>query len=258
MSTLRQIDISHRGLTLYGAFYPADRSPMGTAMLAHGFSGNRIGPGRLLADFARRLQAEGFAVLALDRAGHGESEGAFADVAPPDEIDQLSAMLDYAQGPSRGPVHLIGHSLGGMEAACLAARRPDDVASLHLWAPAANFAAEIRAGHIQGRSLAALDEGQAFDFNGQALGPAFRDAALDFDPFDGLERIDCPVTLHHGSDDGIVPPAVTETYLMRIPQAVRRLYPLADHGFARVDQRQLLMDTTLEAILEAARERQAA
>ncbi|WP_108258681.1 alpha/beta hydrolase [Mangrovicoccus ximenensis] len=258
MPTLRQIDISHRGLTLCGTFYPADRSPMGTVMLAHGFSGNRIGPGRLLSDFARRLQAEGFAVLAFDRAGHGESEGAFADVTVPDELAQLSEMLDYAQGPSRAPVHLVGHSLGAMELACLAAERPEDVASLHLWAPAANFADELRAGQIQGRSLAALDEGRPFDFQGQALGPAFRDTGLAFDPLDGLERIACPVSLHHGSEDAIVPPAVTETYLMRLPQAVRRLYPLADHGFARHDQREPLMAATLDAILEAARARQAA
>nr|WP_256368285.1 alpha/beta fold hydrolase [Mangrovicoccus sp. HB161399] len=231
---------------------------MGSVMLVHGFSGNRIGPGRLLSDFARRLQAEGFAVFAFDRAGHGESEGAFADISVPDEIDQLSAMLDYAQGPSRAQVHLAGHSLGAMEAACLAARRPSDIASLHLWAPAANFADEIRAGHIRGRSLAPLDAGRTFDFNGQALGAAFREAALDFDPLEGSDRISCPVTLHHGSEDAIVPPSVSETYLMRIPQAVRRLYPMADHAFAQVGQRGMLHDATLGAILGAARERQAA
>ncbi|MBE3637415.1 alpha/beta hydrolase [Mangrovicoccus algicola] len=257
MPSLRQIDLSHDGRVLRGAFHAPERSLRGTVMLAHGLARSRTEPSRLLVDLARALQAEGFAVLAFDRAGHGESDGDLAEAAIPDEIDQLSAMLDYAQGPgpARVPVHMVGHGLGAAELAVLAARRPGDVASLHLWAPAGNIAETLRDGHVEGVPLAGTGP---TDFRGQGLGGGFRAAGQGLDMLAGLNRITCPVSLHHGSEDAIVPVPVSELYLMAMPQALRRLYPLGDHDFSRLDQRRVLIASTVEAIADAAEARHAA
>lgn len=74
--------------------------------------------------------ALGAPVLALDLPGHGDSSWrADADYRPstlaPDVIRALEEWTD-------GPVVLVGHSLGGITAAAVAAARPDLVAALML------------------------------------------------------------------------------------------------------------------------------
>lgn len=73
----------------------------------------------------------GHDVLLYDQRGHGRSE------RPPTGYDRDTAVADLAallaaQGPDRGPVHLIGNSHGGALALHTALRRPDLVASLVL------------------------------------------------------------------------------------------------------------------------------
>jgi pimeloyl-ACP methyl ester carboxylesterase len=67
-------------------------------------------------------------VLALSLRGHGDSDwpGAYG-------IDVMTADVERAlDGWGRGPVDLVGHSLGGLVAMLVAARRPDQVRRLVL------------------------------------------------------------------------------------------------------------------------------
>ncbi|GAA3649492.1 alpha/beta fold hydrolase [Microbacterium marinilacus] len=72
--------------------------------------------------------AIGADTLAVDLPGHGDSSWrSDADYRPRILApDAAQALEKWAQAP----VHLVGHSLGGLTAAALAARRPDLVASL--------------------------------------------------------------------------------------------------------------------------------
>lgn len=144
----KPISLVHCGRRLRGTSYGTSDS-RACVLVAHGFTSNRIGPGRLIVDFARTLYSRGFMVLAFDRAGHGESDGDLLEVNVPDEIDQLAAMAETVEGP----IHLVGHSLGGMELATLAGRSPDKVASLTLWAAAAASADEIAQGKFSENQL---------------------------------------------------------------------------------------------------------
>lgn len=249
MSNACPIEISHRGLTLRGTRHGLQEASA-NVLVAHGFSDSRIGPGRLIVDFARALAARGLAVFAFDRAGHGESDGAFFDVNVLDEIEQLAAMAESVPGP----LHLVGHSLGGMELATLAGRAPDKVTTLTLWAPAAASADEVARGSILGKPAGRIDPDHPFDVNGQALGPAFAAGYDDYSPYVGLSAYAGPVHLHHGEADQVVPVDYSRRYARIWPQAELRLYPNADHTWSQLSPRQELMAESVRQI-EAASSR---
>ena len=77
--------------------------------------------------------ASGHAIWNVDLPGHGESDDDPGDGS----IDTLvERVFTDPAIPQTGPLHLVGHSLGGGLALAYAASRPDRVASLFLIAPA--------------------------------------------------------------------------------------------------------------------------
>ncbi|MBB5936786.1 alpha/beta fold hydrolase [Streptomyces zagrosensis] len=105
-----------------------DGPPAGTALLVPGFTASKEDFITLLAP----LSAAGFRVVAVDGRGQYESEG------PPDEAAYTPAELArdvLAQAAAVGaghPVHLLGHSLGGLIARAAVLRDPTPFASLTL------------------------------------------------------------------------------------------------------------------------------
>jgi len=112
-------------------------------------------------DLPRRLAGMGHQVLAVDLPGHGDSRAIAHSFDQ--AVDQIAAALPA------GPMHLIGHSLGGAIAARLACRLRDRVASVLLLAPAgvgprikADFTQGMLAAHTPealSRALSLLDAG---------------------------------------------------------------------------------------------------
>jgi len=105
------------GLTLHVQHWPADPAAgpaRGVAVIVHGLgehSGRYDG-------LARRLAAQGFAVVGYDQRGHGRSPGARGRIARDDSLlADLSRVIDLARKAHPGPLLLIGHSLGGLVAA---------------------------------------------------------------------------------------------------------------------------------------------
>lgn len=75
--------------------------------------------------------ASSFRVVTFDLPGHGESSGRIDD--PVAQIVDLAALVEWLE---LGPVHVHGHSGGGLVALQLAARRPELVRSLSVHEPA--------------------------------------------------------------------------------------------------------------------------
>lgn len=113
---MHDIVTTHDGLALRLSAWPAPApgTPRGTVLLVHGL-GEHAGR---YAHVAAALNAAGWAVLAYDQRGHGDSAGAQGDIAEPDSLlRDLAAVVDEARRRQPGPLVLLGHSMGGLVAA---------------------------------------------------------------------------------------------------------------------------------------------
>ena len=194
-------------------------------VMIHGFAADSFG-WRPLEEALPKDQA----LVRIDLPSHGRSPlrrvGGFADLAK-----QLVQVFDRV---AEGPVHLLGHSLGGGLALALADIRPRQVRTLSLIAPA-GLGPEIdgaalngiaRAGSVESlapwlKRLTARPDGISHDFAKAAmlarLDPALREAQQElaaalfpdgvqsFDLTAALGRIAMPTLMIWGRDDHILP-----------------------------------------------------
>ncbi|MET9360504.1 alpha/beta hydrolase [Streptomyces sp. NPDC006632] len=124
---LRSVSLS--GLTLTVRSRPGTGAGREPALYVHGLGGSSQNWSALMPLLADRLDGE-----AVDLPGFGDSP-------PPDNGDySLSAhartVIRLLESSGRGPVHLIGNSLGGAVSTRVAAVRPDLVRTLTLVSPA--------------------------------------------------------------------------------------------------------------------------
>ncbi len=96
--------------------------------------------------FTQPALAESHQVTALDLPGHG---GSTKDVGAGDLAALAGAVGAFLAALDLGPVHLVGHSLGGAIALQLALEAPERVASASLIAPA-GLGPEINAEFLEG------------------------------------------------------------------------------------------------------------
>jgi uncharacterized protein len=248
MRTQRPFETLVDDLRLRGTCYvPPGDGPFPTAVLFHGFGACRMEFSGAFVALARMLAAAGIAVVAYDRAGHGESDGEFFDTSVSCDVRHgravmaAVAQLDFVNA---GSLHLVGMSLGAVVAAVVAAESPIPVASLTLWSAAGLFVDEISAGTLQGRPLATLDTQGYFDFLGMRMGPAMRDDAVGFDLYGRAAAYAGPVLIMHGDAD-FVPVRYAERFRNTYGSASRlEVVAGADHGWAQVPHRELVIERT--------------
>ncbi|MGU3362604.1 alpha/beta fold hydrolase [Methylobacterium sp. M6A4_1b] len=108
-------------------------SARGTVVLLHGASANASEP---MADLGRRLAADGFRVVALDRPGFGWSDRLTGDAMATPRA-QAAAIAEALKALGVGPALVVGHSWAGALATALALDHPGRVAGLVLLAPVA-------------------------------------------------------------------------------------------------------------------------
>ncbi|GAA4550903.1 lysophospholipase [Pseudonocardia xishanensis] len=113
------------------AWLPAE--PRGVVLLSHGLGEHS---GRY-AHVAEALVADGWAVYALDHAGHGHSGGRRVDGGIANWVPDLDLLRLHAAARHPGlPLFLVGHSMGGLIALAYAEAHPEALAGLVLSAPA--------------------------------------------------------------------------------------------------------------------------
>lgn len=252
MLTVIPFQARAEGIRLHGAQYlPAGAGPFPTAILFHGFGASHVEFSSLFVALARRLAAAGIASIAYDRAGHGESDGDFYDTSASMDArhaHEVLAMIAGLETVDAEDLHFVGMSLGSVIASVVAAETALPLRSLTMWSTAAVFVDEIRGGTLQGRSLDTLDSEGYFDFLGMRLGPAMRDDAKTFDVYGRAAGYAGPVQLLHGTDD-FVPVPYAERYLeVYGDRAELVVVEGADHGWAQVPQRDILLSRTVAFI----------
>ncbi|MFI9581415.1 alpha/beta fold hydrolase [Streptomyces sp. NPDC052236] len=117
------------GLTLTVRARPPARAGLAPALYVHGLGGSSLNWSDLMPLLADVVDGE-----ALDLPGFGDSP-------PPDDgnyslTGHARAVIRYLDAAGRGPVHLVGNSLGGAVSTRVAAVRPDLVRTLTLVSPA--------------------------------------------------------------------------------------------------------------------------
>ncbi len=108
---------------------PTDAPDAPPALFVHGLGGSAHN----WTDLAGVLH-EHLAIEALDLPGHGRSGPAVDRRYTPGA--HAHAVIAYLEHSGRGPVHLVGNSMGGAVSILVAARRPDLVRTLTLISPA--------------------------------------------------------------------------------------------------------------------------
>jgi len=247
------LELDHSGRILRGWEHGTVRPGSPAALLVHGFSDTGSGGHGLWVPTARALVAAGIAVRSYDRLGHGVSDGDFADVRLLDEVDQVSAMIRALARDAGGPVHVVGHSLGGVEAALAAVRAPELVASLTLWSPAGAVVDDITVhDRVLGKPLPAARARGIVDIDGMGLGLGFADEVLaGVDVYGPAAAYPGPVDVLHGTADDVVPLEHGERYGRIMPGAVFTAVEGADHGWSSLELRRMLVDRLLAHVARA-------
>lgn len=146
------------------------------------------------------LREAGFAVLAVDYRGWGES----TPIVPTEDSILADARQAWAELQRRQPDArrraLFGHSMGGAVAVALAAelRHPQDLAALAVESTFTRLPDVAAAAGFWGRVGASI-------------------TTLSFDSLARIGRVTAPVTMVHGTADGLVPVALGR----RLRDAVR-------------------------------------
>lgn len=215
-------------------------------VLCHGLTATR----RSVVHGSRRLERGGFAVIAYDARGHGESDPAPDDpgYGYPELVGDLGAVIEDQAG--RAPAFLAGHSMGAHTAIAYSLRHPERVAGLIAIGPTYT-GGEGSSSYWDGLAEA-LERGGIDGFvdyigRAQEIAPPWRDSVLRFtrermerhrhleaivralrevpgsQPFDPaeLEALTVPtlvVASHDAADPGH-PYAVAAGYAERIPGA---------------------------------------
>ncbi|MDE2048140.1 MAG: alpha/beta fold hydrolase [Betaproteobacteria bacterium] len=215
-----------------------------TVLMLHGIGGGHLAFAPQLETFA----AQGYRAVAWDMPGYGHS--------PPIEPYTFKglaqccvALIEALQGTRGGALTLIGHSMGGMVAQEVVARRPDLVGRLVLSGTSPSFGKPDGAWQQQflQQRTAPLDAGQtmrelaevlvaqmvgsghlpegvrlATHCMAQVPEATYRralEALLTFDRKAMLPHITCPTLVVAGEQDRNAPPAVMRRMAESIPHA---------------------------------------
>jgi esterase len=206
----------------------------------------RSGCARNFAPLARALTPH-YRIIALDQRGHGWSD--HSDDGSRDAF--VADAAAFIESLGAGPVRLLGHSLGGVNAYQLAARRPDLVRALIVedigcrfdppppeeswplrWETLDEFLAFMRSTPIGMNrllldNLVEYEDGWGFRFSDENFRPARE--ALTGDWSDDWAAIGCPVLLMHGTTSWAVTRAEIDRMAALNPRCRVKIFDGAGH-----------------------------
>jgi len=231
-------ELSVEGQTAVASLHVPHRVPAPGVVMCHGFTGMRIEAHFLFVKAARELCAAGMNVLRLDFRGSGESDGLFEDMTIEGEIaDARAALAALRAEPTvaAGRVGLLGLSLGGLVAACAAAR-DGQVKALVLWAAVADLMEVFEQRADWEQVQAALDRDGYVERGAHRVGRGFWEDCRRLDPLAELASYPGPALVVHGSEDQAVPPTHAQRYLAALPTEDKTVHIIedADHTFTSV------------------------
>ena len=196
-------------------------------------------------------QDQGRAMLRLDYAGNGASEGRFEDGTLASWRDDALLLIDSL---TPGPVVLVGSSMGGWLALLIALARPERVAGLVGIAAAPDF---TEWGFTDADKALLATEGRIVEPTPYGDNPyvttlAFWESGQSLRLLEGEIAIDCPVRLLQGQADPDVPwrTALRIAERLRSSDVQTLLIKDGDHRLSR-DPDIALLIRTVSSLLDS-------
>lgn len=151
LDRIENVWLEHAGRRIHLDLHPSDR-PRATIVFQPGSGAH----GRFYFLLGGLLARRGYHFLAVDRPGHGLSEGERGDCTVEEAIAVAGAAIDYARARWSHPVVLMGSSLGGLLTifALLKGLRPDLAVAHNFVYPGKLVSMRLRARWIQRRRTA--------------------------------------------------------------------------------------------------------
>lgn len=234
------------GRRLSGSWHtPTTMPPWGAVVVAHGMLSSRASPKhRAMCEGA---VASGLGSLRFDFAGRGESNGSGTDLTVSGEIDDLLAALAWVRDRLRGPVAIVGSSLGGTVAVLAAARTPVD-ALVTIAAPAE---LPTRPGARWTSDSGARTDADGADESTADVPSEFFDDAVRHDPVGAARTIRCPWLVIHGAADEVVPVRHAHMFAGACSTATQKVHPDAGHRFWSRPHRRWLVRRAIGFVADA-------
>jgi hypothetical protein len=240
----------NKGEKLSGVLHTPEVGTKSAILFCHGFAGDKNGYKNKNIRVARKLCANGFAVLRFDLRGCGASDGKFVDTTISSEADDLRAAIDFVQKLGYERIGVIGGSFGGFVS--ILANDPR-VKSMVLWAPVLTLKeAFIKSGKVTQQMInEALTKGYTVykrSAGGEVeLSGEFVKEITKLEIFDIIKKISYPLMIIHGNKDQIVDYRYSEKYIRyAVGQKQLRIIPGADHDFTTDEYDQQLTEATVE------------
>ena len=204
----------------------------------------------LLQMMEEGARSEGFATLAFDFNGHGESEGRFSEMTIPNEIEDLEQVLAYAQDLRYvRNIALVGHSQGALVAAMVAGKHPEDIKAVVLLAPSSSVRDDIARGNLFGIEFNPLDPPDSLVLhNGIALGRRYLKTALRLPIFETSAKYHGSACVIQGNGDRLVPFTCGERFHQQWENSEYYELEYYDHNFTNCIFRPV--EITLEYLLK--------
>ena len=236
MQEFRQFEVE--GQRIAATLQIPEVTPAPGALMCHGFTGHRIEAHFLFVKAARALCEGGLNVLRFDFRGSGESEGPFEEMTIEGEVtDAVRALDALCAQPTvdEERVGVIGLSLGGLVAACLAGR-DERVKALVLWSAVADLKGVFSQRDAFAEADKVIAEGGVIEHGPHRLGAGFLRDCERIDPLAEVASYHGPALVVQGSADESVPLEHAEMYMEALPteDKAKHIIKGADHTFASV------------------------
>ncbi|HZG17457.1 MAG TPA: alpha/beta fold hydrolase [Candidatus Bathyarchaeia archaeon] len=234
--------IKSRGLQLSAMLQlPSGVENPPVIVIAHGFTGEKVGGGQRLVHIANALEQAGYASIRFDFAGSGDSEGTFAiHTTVSGWVEDLQEVIQWTARQPRfhqSPLYLLGHSFGGATV-LLSQDQGVPIAGRIALAPVIHLVDNFRETILGPKLWAEAEAGKTIShFYGStySLKPTFVRDLLEsgHDPVQASKGYQAPVLLIHGTQDAAVPAAGSRVFYEQYhgPKELL-LVEEGDHGFS--------------------------
>jgi pimeloyl-ACP methyl ester carboxylesterase len=230
-----------------------------TVMFLGGFRSSMDGDkATALAGWAERT---GHACVRHDYYGFGQSSGDWEKATLGRWIVDALAVLDTL---TKGPVILVGSSMGAWIALHLAEQRPQRIAGLCTIAAAPDFTTDTLPARFEAQTGSSMEdwlnqndrftapstyEPEGYVFTRRLIEEAGRHLVLTRDI-----AVNCPVRLLHGTEDADIPPGRSMKLMQALPgpDTCLTLVKGGDHRLARAQDIALITATVSELMQKAA------